>query len=106
MTGYKIAYACRFCGNIISYRSCKVGETYYDILLSRTFNLIPEDKIRMTNGEKFHNMHCSKCRLELGLLCLHSELNGQLRGLTLLQKAHLVVYDSYEVPFEMPSTLD
>ncbi|XP_033154945.1 uncharacterized protein LOC117137554 [Drosophila mauritiana] len=106
MSAFKIAYACRYCGNIVSYKSAKVNETPYDLLLSRTFNLIKEDRIRETNGERFQNLHCSKCRMELGLLCLQSERNVQLKGLSLLEKVHLVVYDSYEVPFEMASLRD
>lgn len=106
MSAFKIAYACRYCGNIVSYKSAKVNETPYDLLLSRTFNLIQEDRIRETNGERFQNLHCSKCRMELGLLCLQSERNVQLKGLSLLEKVHLVVYDSYEVPFEMASLRD
>lgn len=105
MSNFKIAYACRYCGNIIGYRSAKAGETPYDVLLTKTYNLIHEDKIRVTsNGETYQNLHCSKCRLELGLLCLASVESPQLKGLGLLQKVHLVVYDSYEVPFEMPET--
>nr|XP_016927445.1 uncharacterized protein LOC108008166 [Drosophila suzukii] len=106
MSGFKVVYACRFCGNIISYKSCKVNETPYDILLTRTFNLIQNDKIRVTNGEMFQNLHCSQCRMELGLLCLKSEKNARLKGLSLLEKVHLVVFDSYEVPFEMPTEHD
>ncbi|KAH8254914.1 uncharacterized protein [Drosophila bipectinata] len=102
MSGYKVAFACLKCGNIISYKSCKLGETRYDVLLTTTYNLILEDKIRVTNGEKFQNVYCSKCRMELGLLCLESYSNQQLKGVTLLQKALLIVYDSYEVPFELP----
>ncbi|EDV36188.1 uncharacterized protein Dana_GF12830 [Drosophila ananassae] len=102
MSGYKVALACLKCGNIISYKSCKVGETHYDVLLTTTYNLHLEDKIRITNGEKFQNVFCSKCGMELGLFCLESDLNQQLKGVTLLQKALLVVYDSYEVPFELP----
>ncbi|KAH8252244.1 hypothetical protein KR038_010891 [Drosophila bunnanda] len=103
MSNFKIAYACRYCGNIIGYKSAKAGETAYDVLLTRTYNLIYENRIRVTpNGEKYQNQHCSKCRQELGLHCLASERNTQLNGISLLQKAHLVVYDSYEVPFELP----
>ncbi|EDX15548.1 GD15408 [Drosophila simulans] len=90
----------------LAYKSAKVNETPYDLLLSKTFNLIQEDRIRETNGERFQNLHCSKCRMELGLLCLQSERNVQLKGLSLLEKVHLVVYDSYEVPFEMASLRD
>ncbi|XP_017132913.1 uncharacterized protein LOC108149677 [Drosophila elegans] len=106
MFGLNSAYGCRFCGNIVSYKSSKVNETPYDVLLAKTFNLIPEDKVRVTEGEKFQNLHCSKCRTELGLHCLESEKNGQLKGLKLLQKVHLLVYDSYEVPLETSSSLD
>ncbi|XP_016975012.1 uncharacterized protein LOC108041581 [Drosophila rhopaloa] len=106
MFGLNIAYGCRYCGNIVSYKSYKVNETCYDVLLTRTFNLIQEDKVRVTDGEKFQNLHCSKCRTELGLHCLASEKHELLTGLKLLEKVHLLVYDSYEVPFETPSTHD
>ncbi|KAH8254633.1 hypothetical protein KR032_011336 [Drosophila birchii] len=103
MSNFKIAYACRYCGNVIGYKSAKAGETPYDVLLTRTYNLIHQDRIRVTsNGEKYQNLHCSKCRLELGLHCLTSEQNIELNGISLLQKVHLVVYDSYEVPFVLP----
>ncbi|KAH8356697.1 hypothetical protein KR200_003052 [Drosophila serrata] len=105
MSNFKIAYACRYCGNIIGYKSAKAGETPYDVLLTRIYNLLYENRIRVTsNGEKYLNLHCSKCRLELGLHCLASEKNIELNGISLLQKAHLVVYDSFEVPFELPHT--
>ncbi|XP_070069503.1 uncharacterized protein [Drosophila takahashii] len=106
MSGFKVVYACRYCGNIIGYKSCKLNETPYDLLLTRTFNLIQNDRIGATDGERFQHLHCSKCRTELGLLCLQSERNARLKGLSLLEKVHLVVYDSYEVPFEMPSAHD
>ncbi|EDV56361.1 uncharacterized protein LOC6546878 [Drosophila erecta] len=106
MAAFKVAYACRYCGNVVSYKSAKVNETPYDLLLNRTFNLIQEEKILETNGGQFRNLHCSKCRMELGLLCLQSEKNAELKGLSLLEKVHLVVYDSYEVPFEMTSFHD
>ncbi|XP_016946795.1 uncharacterized protein LOC108022420 [Drosophila biarmipes] len=106
MSGFKVVYACRFCGNIISYKTSKVTETPYDILLTRTFNLIQNDRIRVTDGEMFQDLHCSQCRMELGLRCLKSEKNARLAGLTLLEKVHLVVFDSYEVPFEMPAEHD
>ncbi|XP_017068819.1 uncharacterized protein LOC108106350 [Drosophila eugracilis] len=95
MSSFQISYGCRYCGNIISYKSCKVNETTYDLILSKTFNILPENKIRMTNGEKYQNLYCLKCLMELGMLCLESEQNGQLKGLSLLEKVHLVVFDSY-----------
>ncbi|KAH8271584.1 hypothetical protein KR018_009685 [Drosophila ironensis] len=102
MSGFKVAYACRFCGNIIGYKSAKAGETRFDVLMTSTHNLILEHKIRVTGGEKFQIAYCSKCRMEMGMLCLESESNEPLKGITLLQKGHLLVYDSYEVPFELP----
>ncbi|XP_017039132.1 uncharacterized protein LOC108086660 [Drosophila ficusphila] len=106
MPGYQILYACRYCTNVISTKSFKVNETFYDLLLTKTFNLIQEDKIMMTDGDKFQNLFCSKCGMELGMFCLESQSNAQMTGLSLIQKAHLVVYDSYELPFEMPSSHD
>ncbi|XP_068147742.1 uncharacterized protein [Drosophila tropicalis] len=106
MSSYKLIYGCRFCGTVISEKSLKVCETHYDVIVKKYCNLIEDREDNPQNkphkaGELFLKLCCKQCRVEMGLHCLASAQFPVLKGLTMLLKCHLYVFDSYDVPFEV-----